>query len=547
LRFVPASELIQNQWDIHSIVGQIPDHDIGALHLYIPTSFTEYWHYYYPELSRYELDNVYYFNVNLASLGQRIKPLIEKYVPEILALEELNNSSVPQTGDWKEDYFQLFLTGSIFLSVSGGDAIADIADNDRLNPDQRFYRLSAFYMQGTFYDNTPRIDDLFTYRQRLPGISDQNLAFQERTSLAGHPLITERTAVPIAAARVDFVDQEIYGRKIVDYLELDPDTDPPTLRVQNPPTANQLATAQYHGVDLTGHGTAYFTLYNPDGEILTISDSSGALTLTPTQIGANDWQALISVSAGGSIPDPTTINISSGSNLVKQLLVKSFDFRLMPVSFWFLDPLNPNDYDFDAIYTELNRVLGRQANIITYPAASTNQDPRQQTIQIPSLSDTNHRIEITAPFINQAPGHVMNAEITEHDINVIFTWKLGQGKNGPIEEKKLNGVTTRTSDTDPRPIIFVDVVTHNPLRIGATTAHEIGHFFGQQIRREAILSTTDLSAELEEFHHGKRDDLLDLGSSAFIYNLMYRGRPAINKLLTTSQADLINQLAANIV
>jgi hypothetical protein len=547
VRFLTAAKLHGDGWDTNSIVGTIPDAGLGALQLFIPESFRKYWNYYYPQMSRFELTDVFYFNIALDTLDGAIKPLIEKYVSEKQALDELNSSTIVQTGDWVADYFQLFLEGALFIPVSGGDVIADLADDDRLNPDSRHYRLSVFYLKGPHvYDNVTAIDELFSYRQRLPSINDMATALLESKSLAGHPLISARTLRPVDTARVDLVDQDAYGRKMQSNLELDPDAVPQTLRLQKAPSPSQLQSAQSQGIDLSGHGTAYFTLYNPDGQTLTISDTSNGLAFSQTAVSAGEWQALIGVSASGPVPDPTLVQIHRGSDLIQELLAKVFDFRLLPVSFWYLDPLGPGDLDFDAMFDELNRILGRQANVFVYPAASIGQDPRAQTIQIPGVHNPNQSIAVTDSFIYDAPGHLENAEATEHDINVILTWKLHQPPNGTVEEIKLNGATTRIGSTDPRPIIFADITTHDAARVAGTIAHEIGHFFAQQFRREAAISGVDLTEDIEEFHHGV-NGAIDRGSSSFIYNLMYYGRPPVNLLLTTRQAELINAGAVNVI
>ena len=205
-----------------------------------------------------------------------------------------------------------------------------------------------FFLNESVGDDL-ELPQLFAYRQRLPSITDLPTALLEEKSMAGHPLISLFTQLPIDSARVDFVDQEIYGTKSVSELWLDPDSDPNGLVLQKAPSAELRAVAESMGVDLTDHGTSYFRVYNPDQLTLSLHDPSGLLTISPTQIDVTE--PLISVAATAPLPVSTTLEVlGPTSEVLKQLEVFEFDFKLFPVSFWYLHPLNPSDYEFAEIF-----------------------------------------------------------------------------------------------------------------------------------------------------------------------------------------------------
>ena len=205
-------------------------------------------------------------------------------------------------------------------------------------------------------------------------------------------LISLFTQLPIDSARVDFVDQEIYSTKAVSQLWLDPDSNPNGLVLQKAPSAELRAIAESKGIDLTDHGTSYFRLYNPDQLTLSLRDSGGLLALSQIQIGPTDWQSLISVAATAPLPIPYFLEVlGPASDVIKQLEVFELDFKLFPVSFWYMHPLDPDDYEFDEILAALNRILGRQANAFCYPAISIGNDARSQALHITILKTRTSR------------------------------------------------------------------------------------------------------------------------------------------------------------
>ena len=212
LLYFPGSDLQAKGWDLENIVGQIPVEQIGAFWLYLADSVSRYWMDYYPGKLKLAQESFWYFNIRLDNLDVYIKPLIEKYVEVKFAEMAILDSGIPRSGNWVDDYFQVVLTGRDGIPLTGGEAIAQIADDDRLSPDGQHFRLSMFFLDEFLGDGV-ELPQFFAYRQRLPGITDLPTALLEEKFMAGHPLISLFTQLPIDSARVDFVDQEIYGTK----------------------------------------------------------------------------------------------------------------------------------------------------------------------------------------------------------------------------------------------------------------------------------------------------------------------------------------------
>jgi hypothetical protein len=481
-------------------------------------------------------ESFWYFNIRLDNLDVYIKPMIEKYVDLKYAGIVIPGSGIPQSGNWVDDYFQVFLTGSDGIRVTGGEVMAQIADDNRLSPDGRHFRLSLFFLDE-FLGDAVELRQFFEYRQRLPGITDLPTALAEEKFMAGHPLISLFTQLPIDSARVDFVDQEIYGTKSVSELWLDPDSDPNGLVLQKTPTAELRDLAESMGVDFTDHGTSYFRIYNPDQLTLTLRDPSGLITISPTQIDSTDWQPLISVAASAPLQVSTTLQVlGPTSEIIKQLVVFEFDFKLFPVSFWYLHPLNPGDYQLDEIFASVNRILGRQANVFCYPAISIGNDAHNQVLHINSLQNKNRSIDLTRETQALFQDTVAATESEVHNINVIFTWELILPAGAGRKELYLNGIAIQRDENDPRPVIAVDITQHTPSVVGSTVAHEIGHWIGH-------FTTNDTDAE--EFDHHLPGDP-DRGSTSYHYNLMHLGRHNSNVFLTKRQAELINQIVSTV-
>ena len=534
LSYFPGSNLEAKGWDIEGIVGQIPLDQIGALWLYMNDSFSSHWMNYYPGKLTLTQESLWYFNIRLDNLDVYIKPLIEKYVKVKVAEIAILDSGIPQSGNWVDDFFQVFLTGSDRFCVGGGDAIAQLADDDRLNPDGQHFRLSMFFLDEKLGDAV-KLPQFFAYRQRLPSITDLPTALLEEKSMAGHPLISLFTQLPIDSARVDFVDQEIYGTKSVSELWLDPDSDPNGVVLQKAPSAELRAVAESMGVDLTDHGTSYFRVYNPDQLTLSLHDPSGLLTISPTQIDVTDWQPLISVAATAPLPVSTTLEVlGPTSEVLKQLEVFEFDFKLFPVSFWYLHPLNLNDYEFEEIFAATNRILGRQANVFCYPAISIGNDARNQALHVAGIDNKHQTISLTGETQALFQDTLAATETEVHDINVIFTWELILPKGAARRELYPNGITIQSDENDPRPVIAVDITKNIPSVVGSTVAHEIGHWIGHFNHTDA-----------EEFDHGLGGP--DSGSTSFRYNLMHFGRNPNDLFLTKRQAELINQTVGNVI
>jgi hypothetical protein len=536
LFYYPGSDLQTKGWDLENIVGQIPVEQIGAFWLYLADSVSTYWMDYYPGKLKLVQESFWYFNIRLDNLDIYIKPLIETYVERKYANIVIPASGIPQSGNWVDDYFQVFLTGSDGIRLTGGEAIAQIADNDRLSPDGQHFRLSMFFLDE-FLDDAVELPQFFAYRQRLPGITDLPTALLEEKFMAGHPLISLFTQLPIASARVDFVDQEIYSTKSVSELWLDPDSDPNGLVLQKTPSAELRAVAESMGVDLTDHGTSYFRVYNPDQLTLSLHDPSGLLTISPTQIDVTDWQPLISVAATTPLPVSTTLEVlGPTSEAIKQLKVFEFDFKLFPVSFWYLHPLNPSDYEFEEIFATINRILGRQANVFCYPAISIGNDAYNQAVHVAGIGNKNQSIYLTNETQALLQNTLAATEAEVHDINVIFTWELILPQAAARTELYLNGITIQTDENDPRPVIAVDITKNIPSVVGSTVAHEIGHWIGH---------FTTNNTDAEEFDHHLPGDS-DSGSTSYHYNLMHLGRHSDNLFLTKRQAELINQIVSNV-
>ena len=504
--------------------------------MYLADSVSTYWMDYYPGKLKLVQESFWYFNIRLDNLDVYIKPLIEKYVEVKYADIVILDSGIPRSGNWVDDYFQVFLTGSGGIRLTGGEAIAQIADDDRLSPDGQHFRLSMFFLNELVGDDV-ELPQFFAYRQRLPGITDLPTALLEEKSMAGHPLISLFTQLPIDSARVDFVDQEIYGTKSVSELWLDPDSDPNGLVLQKAPSAEVRTVAESMGVDLTDHGTSFFRVYNPDQLTLSLHDPGGLLTISPTQIDATDWQPLISVAATAPLPVSTTLEVlGPTSEVIKQLEVFEFDFKLFPVSFWYLHPLNPSDYEFEEIFATINRILGRQANVFCYPAISIGNDAHHQALHINGIENKNQSIFLTNATQVLFQDTLAATETEAHNINVIFTWELILPQGAARTELYLNGITIQTDENDPRPVIAVDITKYIPSVVGSTVAHEIGHWIGH---------FTANNMDAEEFDHHLPGDS-DSGSTSYHYNLMHLGRHSDNFFLTKRQAELINQIVSNV-
>ena len=163
LKYFPGSNLQAKGWDLENIVGQIPVEQIGAFELSLADSVSTYWMDYYPgkrggesgedlELTLVR-QSFWYFNIRLDNLDVYIKPLIEKYVEVKFADMVILDSGIPRSGNWVDDYFQVFLTGSGVIPLTGGEAISQIADEDRLSPDGQHFRLSMFFLNGSVSDD----------------------------------------------------------------------------------------------------------------------------------------------------------------------------------------------------------------------------------------------------------------------------------------------------------------------------------------------------------------------------------------------------------
>ena len=547
LKYFPGSNLQAKGWDLENIVGQIPVEQIGAFELSRADSVSTYWMDYYPGKrggeSGEDLEptlvrqSFWYFNIRLDNLDVYIKPLIEKYVEVKFADMVILDSGIPRSGNWVDDYFQVFLTGKIgsgVITLTGGEAISQIADEDRLSPDGQHFRLSMFFLNRSLGDFL-ELPQFFAYRQRLPSITDLPTALLEEKSMAGHPLISLFTQLPIDSARVDFVDQEIYGTKSVSELWLDPDSDPNGLVLQKAPSAELRAVAESMGVDLTDHGTSYFRLYNPDQLTLSLHDPSGLLTISPTQIDVAE--PLISVAATVLLPVSTTLNIlGPTSEVIKRLEVFEFDFKLFPVSFWYLHPLNPSDYEFEEIFATINRILGRQANVFCYPAISIGNDAHNQALHVAVIDNKYETINLTRETQGLLYDAVGTTEAEVHNINVIFTWELILPQGAARKEYSLNGIAIERDENDPRPVIAADITKNIPSVVGSTVAHEIGHWIGH--------FTTNIT-DAEEFDHHFPGDS-DSRSTSYHYNLMHFARHSDNLFLTKRQAELINQKVSNV-
>lgn len=546
LAFYPKANLVDLGFVPEDIIGPIADEHLGALYLRVNSILPYIWRKFYPEKHDDNLEYVYYFNVDIDLLGAKIKPLIAKYIPEKFAKKTFRDISGFQPGDdWHEDYLSLFLSGDADIPVSGGDPIAAASFDNRSTEDAQKHRLSVFYIRDLGHTDVYSLNRFFSYRQRLPLVYDQTIALEEGLTLAGHPIITERTNLAIDAARVDFVDQAIYGDKLPEFLALDPDSHPNILRMQEPPSANQIALAAGTNVDLTDHGSTKFNLFNPDGLILDISSTNNALTITPDQVDPGSAKAVIEVSSAGPIPHPMTIEISAGGQVVRQLEVKSFAFKFMPVSFWYLEPFGPNDLDFDTMLAECNRIIGTQSNVYIFPATSLGSDPRAQSLQISGVTNPNHPIRVRMELTTDAQQAIINTESMIHDLNVILGWDLEIPSGSFTKEIKALGAHMKQNDTDPRPVIFIDITQDDILRIASTLAHEIGHYIGGLLHRLDIAENDpaddiSIGGDIEEFSHGW-DARGDVGSSSYAYNVMYHARPDPNRSLTTRQAELFNQ------
>jgi len=548
LKYLPEPVLVSEGWNLDDIVAPFLANQrdqIGALLLVRNSLGGQLWRNYHPELPDLDLLTLHYFNIRTDNLSQYIKPLIERYVQEETAQkaidEAVNNNQLIATGDWLEDYFNLFKQGAFYMSISGGDAIAEIAADDRLNPDGQHFRLSSFFLNGDWEDSSQDLTQVFEYRQRLPIYSDITTALLEPQSLAGHPLITLLTGKPIETARVDLIDQDLYKTKNTNQVEVNPYPDPNVLVLQKAPTPQQLADANSNGIDLTGHGISYFDVHNPDGNTIELQDATGLLNLSQTQIGPNDWQTLVSLSTTSQLPVPAHIDFRTFTTewvVIKQLELFQFEFKMLPVSFWFLHPLRPQDFNLPSILSALNRVYGKQANTYIYAATSVGSDPHSQILNVNGYDNQNQVIQSSADFWNSLHQAIVTTQTTAHDLNIAFTWmlKTSQTIGDEVIELVSHGITKPATNPNLKPLIVVDIVSSDPNMVGSVIGHELGHWISH-----ALLSGNDSY----EFDHGQLDEII-LGAPGFAFNLMNRTRSRECIHLSKRQAELINQSADSI-
>ena len=409
-------------WDTGAIFGAIPDDDIFA---FVLTDFySRFTALGYPTYFPHDVPAIYRaFYVNVDLDNTILTDLISNSMPRKLAEKLIAGYNIG-TGNWVDDYLTLFLDHEEPIPVTGNSIIAPLRLHNPAVADQ--YRLSMFFLDSDFNDVSPELSNCFEYFQRLPHYNEDPVShLPQMRSIAGHPLIHHATIsnLPIEGARVDLLDHTDFTGKlgigVTSNVAVDWETHPAGLVMQNPPVT-PLSGPAAEDIDLTGHGESKFTVYNPDNvNVLVEFDSSGGVDLNGLSLnlvlpgnmpvlgdtshivpGDPEFDIVVVRTQAKSTQSQIYINVYQldatlqNPIFVKRIALQFFDFKVFPVSFWRVNDTTLNlaydgHDDLAAVIAEMNRALGKQANIFVYATARLN-GPTDPVLEVADATEFFH-------------------------------------------------------------------------------------------------------------------------------------------------------------
>jgi hypothetical protein len=189
--------------------------------------------------------------------------------------------------------------------------------------------------------------------------------------------------------------------------------------MQNPPLV-PLSGPAAEDIDLTGHGESKFTIHNPDNVNLLVElDTSGGVDLSGLSLklvlpgnmpvlsgtshiipGDPEFDIVVVCTQAKSTQSQLYVNVYQldatlqNPLFAKRIALQFFDFKVFPVSFWRVrDTTLGFTYDgyndLATVIAEMNRVLGKQANLFVH-ATARNNGPVDQILDVPDASEFFH-------------------------------------------------------------------------------------------------------------------------------------------------------------
>ena len=522
-------------WDTAAIFGAIPDDDIFAFVL--TDFFGRFTALGYPTYFPHDVPAIYRaFYVNVDLDNTILTDLISNSMPRKLAEKLIAGYNIG-TGNWVDDYLTLFLDHEEPIPVTGNSIIAPLRLHNPAVADQ--YRLSMFFLDSDFNDVSPELSNCFEYFQRLPHYNEDPVShLPQMRSIAGHPLIHHATIsnLPIEGARVDLLDHTDFTGKlgigVTSNVAVDWETHPAGLVMQNPPVT-PLSGPAAEDIDLTGHGESKFTVYNPDNvNVLVEFDSSGGVDLSGLSLnlvlpgnmpvlggtshivpGDPEFDIVVVRTQAKSTQSQIYINVYQldatlqNPIFVKRIALQFFDFKVFPVSFWRVNDTTLNlaydgHGDLAAVIAEMNRALGKQANIFVYATARLN-GPTDPVLEVADATEFFHAGTYLGSYPNfetyGSAAQIFNQAIDSqgtHEANVIWVPRLpnldAQNPGGrPINPAGYTSpadTETHTFVNLDHPVVLIEThvnwqgaLTPGDLHTAVTSAriavHELGHYF----------------------------------------------------------------------
>ena len=520
-------------WDTAAIFGAIPDDEIFA---FVLTDFLgRFTALGYPIFFPHDVPSIYRaFYVSVDLDDTLLTDLISDSMPRKLAEKLISNYSI-STGNWVDNYLTLFLEHEEPIPVNGNSLIAPLRPHTPAVADQ--YRLSMFLLDSDFNDLSPALSNCFEYFQRLPHNNADPVSQEPQIrSIAGHPLIHHATVshLPVEGARVDFLDQTDFRGKLSIGVEkivaVDWETHPAGLVMQNPPIAT-LSGPAAEDIDLTGHGESTFTVYNPDNVNLVVElDSSGGVDLSGLSLnlvlpgsmpvlggtshiipGDPEFDIVVVCTQSKSTQSQVHINVSQldatlqNPVFLKRIALQFFDFQVFPVSFWRVNDTTLNvAYDghgnLAAVIAEMNRALGKQANIFVYATARLN-GPLDPVLNVADATEFFHAGTYLGSYSDMATYYsaaqtfdrAIDSQGT-HEVNIIWVPRLPNLDAQSPGGRPINPAGYTFANLD-NPVILIEThenwqgaLTPGNLHPAVTSArfavHELGHYFAERFNSQ---------------------------------------------------------------